>query len=378
MKFIKIPFVCTVLSGFVFPCLRLAAQPTLSIAPAGSQSVIYWAITPTNYILQSSTNLVTPNWRTAQDALPVIAATVSNASPTRFFRLFYSDPPAGMALIPAGPFTMGNWTGDSDILDASNVTVNVSAFYMDVMPVTLDRWQEVYSNAIALGYTFANIGAGTATNHPVQTVNWFDCVLWCNARSQLSGLTPVYYTDASLTEIYTNVAMASVFANWSANGYRLPTEAEWEKAARGGLSCRRFPWGNLISEGQANYTSFTNLYSYDLGPSGTNSVGLAGGFPYTSPAGSFDVNGYGLYDMAGNVFSWCWDWYAPPPYPPGSPYLGGTDPHGSTTPNPSRILRGGSWSFGAAAFARSAYRNRFRDINSTNNVGFRCVLPVAP
>ena len=118
---------------------------------------------------------------------------------------------------------------------------------MDVNLVTYGAWQTVYDWALNHGYGFNHAGAGKATNHPVQMVDWFDCVKWCNARSQLAGLKPAYYADAQLTHVFTN-GEATPFVNWSANGCRLPTEAEWEKAARGGLRGQRFPWGNIISE----------------------------------------------------------------------------------------------------------------------------------
>ena len=146
-------------------------------------------------------------------------------------------------------------------------------------------------------------------------MDWYDTVKWCNARSQQAGLTPVYYTDANLTQVYTNGDVDAVYANWSVNGFRLPTEAEWEKAARGGLSGQRFPWGDTISESQANYYSYWSgsvpYYPYDVNSySGFNPAFDTGAQPYTSPVGYFAPNGYGLYDMAGNVFEWCWDWYA--------------------------------------------------------------------
>jgi formylglycine-generating enzyme required for sulfatase activity len=350
------------------------AQPTLGIAPAGNQTILYYSSSSTNYVIQSATNLASTNWVSAADATPVSAFTVSNSSPARFFRLFYAEPPAGMGLIPAGSFTIGNSIGDSDILDAIPTNVSVSAFYMDINLVSLSLWHSVYSNALAAGYSFANSGAGKAADHPVQTVNWFDCVKWCNARSQQGGLVPVYYTDAALTQVYTNGdAGTTVYANWAATGYRLPTEAEWEKAARGGLAGRRFPWGNLISGGKANYAGATNSYSYDVGPSGTNYLGLLGGYPYTSPVGSFQENVYGLYDMAGNLFEWCWDWYGGPPFQSGSPYLGGVDPHGPGQTINRRVERGGSWGFGEAAAARCAPRNRFTPESTANTIGFRCV-----
>ena len=342
------------------------AQPTLGIAPAGQQSVLYWPTTPTNYILQSSISLVTPNWVTANDAVPVTAATVSNTLPARFFRLIYTNPPVGMALIPAGSFTMGD-SLDSES-DAVPTNIFVSGFYMDTNLVSYGLWQTVYNAAISAGgYSFVNAGAGKAAGHPVQTVDWYDCVKWCNARSQQAGLTPVYYTDAALTQVYKTDEVTPFF-NMVANGFRLPTEAEWEKAARGGLSGRRFPWGNRIDENQANYYGATNSYSYDLGPNRFNAIGSIGGTsPATSPVGSFDMNGYGLYDMAGNVFEWCWDWY-------GTPY-GQPTPSNPTGPATGlyHALRGGYWE-DDASIARCAYRaNGGVPVDSSSGIGFRCV-----
>jgi formylglycine-generating enzyme required for sulfatase activity len=275
----------------------------------------------------------------------------------------YRSGPNGMVLIPGGSFTVGNSVGDADITDAVPVTANVSAFYMDANLVTWSQWQGVCEYATSHGYGL-NAGAGKAANHPVQSVNWYDCVKWCNARSQQAGKTPVYYTDAGLTKEYTN-GDVPVYGSWGAKGYRLPTEAEWEKGARGGLSGQRFPWGNLISQTNANYEGNTSRYSYDLGPDGHHAASASGEMPYTSPVGTFAANGYGLYDMAGNVWQWCWDWY-------GTPYAGGTDPRGAASGS-DRVFRGGGWDSRAIS-CRAANRNSFTPDNRSTIIGFRSVL----
>ena len=325
---------------------------------AGGQSLLYWPVSTTNYVLQTVTNLTSTNWVTARTAFGVNSAEVTNSAPSGFFRLQSTTTPAGMALIPAGWFTMGD-TLDSEF-DAGPTNIYVSAFVMDVNVVNYGLWTNVYAYAMSQHYNIVHPGVngGTGTNYPVQTLDWFDCVTWCNARSQQASLTPVYYTDAGFTQVFTNgEPVMTVYQNLAASGYRLPTEAEWEKAARGGGIGLRFPWGNLIHTNQAQYTYSSN-FSYDLGPTNSPSG--------TSPVGSFDVNGYGLYDMAGNVFEWCWDVY-------GSPY---GQPNIINPTGPVfvgfRVLRGGEW-FEGASYARCANRYSQGVGTAGVNFGFRCV-----
>jgi len=294
---------------------------------------------------------------------------IPNAISVNTSKVIDFNPPSGMALIPAGSFTMGDTLdGESDAIPT---TIYVSAFYMDVYDVTETLWANIYDWALANGYDFDNTGTAypKGANYPVMTLDWYDTMKWCNARSQQAGLTAVYYTDAGLTQVYTSGDVDAVYPNWAANGYRLPTEAEWEKAARGGLSGKRFPWGDTISESQANYfgdPASSGGYSYDLGPIGYNAAFDTGAYPYTSPVGYFAPNGYGLYDMAGNVWEWCWDWYGTPYGQPTT-----TNPTGPATGS-VRVFRGGDGE-NLALNARCAARHFINPAPEMGEFGFRCV-----
>ena len=358
---------------------RIAGPTTVNITALRADGTLVWSSAQPGaiYTVQVTTSLVGGgNW---VDFNQIYATNLANTN-----LLFVFNPPASMALIPAGEFTIGNSIGDKDslITDAQPTNVTLSAFYMDTNLVSYSQWQPIYVYATNQGYSFRKPGSGKAANHPVQTVSWYDAVLWCNARSQQAGLTPVYYNDPGLTMIYTNWNTTGLYANWTANGYRLPTEAEWEKAARGGLNGLRFPLSDTISWSQANYfgdplalDSFGS--AYDLATAVDYDPAFSGGdngeFPYTSPVGSLAPNSYGLYDMAGNVYEWCWDWYASPPYPPGSPYLGGTDPRGPSSDGSLRVMRGGSWNRYAYDL-RCAIRGSGGPSNAGSTVGFRCVM----
>jgi len=311
-------------------------------------------------------NLVAMTAGSNQSIVAEVPVIVAGAP--MFYRVLGVAVPAGMAVIPAGDFTMGdNLDGTSDALPLH--TVYVSAFYMDRYEVTKALWDDVYSWAVAHGYSFEYGAVGKANNHPTQTVTWFESAKWCNARSEKEGKVPAYYTDAGLSVRYRSGWVAP-YVSWS-SGYRLPTEAEWEKAARSGASGQRFPWGDTISWSQANYNANPSGYPYDVNPtSGYNPAWTSGGTPYTTAVGSFGANAYGLYDMAGNVSEWCWDWYG------SYSSAAQNDPRGPTG-GTSRVHRGGGWADRAPGCRTAAYRS-YRAANSRFNfIGFRCVLSAA-
>ena len=288
------------------------------------------------------------------------------AGSRRFYQVVRLSP-EGMVLIPGGSFTMGD-NQDADISALPLHTVSVSAFFMDRYAVTKALWDQVNAWNGGNGYSYESAGLGKAATHPVNSIDWRDCVKWCNARSQMEGRTPCYYNEAGLTTVY-KTGTGTPYAKWDANGYRLPTEAEWEKAARGGVNGQRFPWGNTISWGQANYYAYPGIgYPYDVNPTaGYDPTFNDGVYPYTSPVGSFMANGYGLYDMAGNVWEWCWDWYGS--YSSDSQ----TDPRGPASGS-ERLYRGGGWGSGAF-LCRLTGRYHTTPDGAYNSLGFRTVLP---
>lgn len=225
----------------------------------------------------------------ASDSVEVIIRNIEN--PTQ---------PEGTVSVPAGIISGTNPDAE---LGSYSITLPIP-LYMDEAEVSWELWSEVYNWAITNGYTFTNSGDRKAPGHPVHSVNWYDCAKWCNARSEMENRARCYYVGGS--EFKTGET-GPVTTDYASNGFRMPTVTEWQYAARGGLQGKRFPWGDTITHDDANYKS-TGVEAYDQSPtSGSHPDYDSGENPLTAPCGSFAANGYGLYDMAGNIWQWCND-----------------------------------------------------------------------
>lgn len=204
-------------------------------------------------------------------------------------------------------------------------TVNVDAFSISATEITWSQYESVKSFAEQHGYDFEE-GIGQA-NLPAQNVTWYDAVKWCNALSEISGKTPTYYLDTAHISVYRRgrCNMISAQVKWNADGYRLPTEAEWEHAYRAGTSTTYY-WGDYARADRINH-EYAVFHVW-----GTEEID---GGPI--PVGSKKPNSLGLFDMAGNVEEWVWDRYAV-----NYKEVGNNNPRGPDV-GPLRVMRGGSF-----------------------------------
>lgn len=300
---------------------------------------------------------IDPQAETVTVQVPMFYRVVARGTP-----LLVSD---RMSYVSSGDFLMGDNLMPSGLATPVH-SVSVSTFVIDRREVSLEYWNQVVAWAQPRGYQFDNPGAAADADHPVNQISWYDAVKWCNARSEMEGLAPVYFTDATQTTVYRTgeVDLTNACVAWTHYGYRLPTEAEWEKAARAGLASQNFPWPSPDPDFLADLTGEMANYwgSGDPYDNGTTPVGFYNGFQ--SILGPDMRNGLGLYDMAGNVAEMCWDRI-------GS-YMAGLqkDPRGPDTGG-LRVVRGGSWYDDPSKLRVPARQAAYPGVVAPN-LGFRC------
>ena len=239
--------------------------------------------------------------------------------------------PEGFALVRAGMFTMGSPGFEpTRLVNEKEHQVTLSEhFYMAKTEIVWSEWDRVRDLAVKDGYGDLALAGQNGRNgdssgqHPVTRVSWYEAVKWCNARSEQEGKTPVYYSSASFGSdnvFRLGTTSAKVYADWDADGYRLPTEAEWEYACRAGTKTT-FYTGALSFPEASPLDPNLDKAGWYAGNSGAN----------THVVGGKQPNAWGLYDTHGNVSEYCWDLYFPD--------YGGdaTDPKGSD-PDSGRTL----------------------------------------
>jgi len=259
-----------------------------------------------------------------------------------------------MVTIPAGTFMMGSPTTEPNRYgDETQHSVTLTAFSMSKYQVTQEQYQAVTGNNPSNFETAVSGESGTPGKLPVERVSWYDALVFCNKLSIIEGLNPAYSISGKTNPADWGAVPTTPNSTWNAvtivagsTGYRLPTEAQWEYACRAGTTTA-YNTGDTISDNTGWYSSNSGSKTHEVGK---------------KPA-----NAWGLYDMHGNVWEWCWDWYGT--YPSTSQ----TDPMGASSES-LRVVRGGSWGK-SAGYLRSA----LRDINypsiGYNILGFRLVRP---
>jgi formylglycine-generating enzyme required for sulfatase activity len=255
--------------------------------------------------------------------------------------------PAGMVLISGGTFQMGSTT-QSESDEQPVHTVTVSDFWLDTTEVTQKEYGDLMSSTYS-GYSSPNGSSsyGVEDNNPAYYVNWYDAVLYCNARTKASGSSDTVFSYTSISGTPGNdCVLSGLRIDLTKNGYRLPTEAQWEYACRAGTTTDYYWGGATIGD-----------YAWYSGNSGSKTHAVAQKLP----------NSYGLYDMSGNVWEWCNDWYGS--YGSGSE----TDPEGPGSGS-YRVIRGGSWNY-VASYLRSANRDCDGPDGAYVYIGFRVALP---
>lgn len=230
------------------------------------------------------------------------------------FRVIISEKDgASMVLLPAGSFEMGDHFDEGTADELPVHQVELDAFYMDRYEVTIGQYKRFLKET----------AHGTL---PDQTPNWIAEKAIVLAQKGVQQLVDFTTPTDNHPVVGITFNDAEAYAQWA--GKRLPTEAEWEYAARGGLVGKRYVWGNQPPEGtDCNFTGSVGGEQAD------------DGYLYTAPVGSYNANGYGLYDMTGNVWEWCADWYSDSYYADSAP----DNPKGPET-GTERVLRGSGWS----------------------------------